>query len=67
MGAETVGKDSAEDDQTGEGGGRRGRGEADRTRPVPVLEQSRGECDGQRRVAQPGHGTGGEEQAEGPR
>lgn len=66
-GAEAVGEDSAEDDQTGEGGGRRGHGETDRARPVPVLEQSGGERDGQHGVAEAGHGPGGEEQREVPR
>ncbi|MEJ8672081.1 hypothetical protein WKI71_38240 [Streptomyces sp. MS1.AVA.1] len=66
-GAETVGDDPAEDDEPGEGGGRRGQGEADGSGAVPVLQQARGEGHRQHGVAELGDGPGDEEQAEVPR
>ncbi len=66
-GAEPVGDDPAEDDQSGERGGRGGHGEADRARAVPVFQQAGGEGDGQHGVAEAGYGPGHEEEREVPR
>ncbi len=65
--AEPVGDDPAEDHESREGGGRRGHGEAHRARAVPVLQQARGQGDGQHRVPEPGDGSRHEEQREVPR